>query len=121
MFLVSLNVRKTENSAGSTTYGTFLVVVLSSRLNRRLQRLYGARDFSPFTPRQSTNFQIAKPDFVTMILQQEARLSLGAEPRNIFVFALGDSINQCRASQIVFDDFGSVKPMFDVFALNDDS
>src|SRR5215813_2244890 len=28
MFLVSLNVRKTENSAGWTTYGTFLVVVL---------------------------------------------------------------------------------------------
>src|SRR5262249_28697767 len=86
-----------------------------------LQRLYGARAFSSLTPRQSTNFQIAKPDFVTVILQQEARFSLGAEPRNIFVFALGDSIEQRRASQIVFDDFGSVKPMFDVFALNDDS
>src|SRR6266545_1404164 len=33
MLLVSLNVRRTENSAGWTTYGTFLVVVLESNSN----------------------------------------------------------------------------------------
>src|SRR6266542_6601166 len=33
MLLVSLNVRRTENSAGWTTYGTFLVVVLDQFSN----------------------------------------------------------------------------------------
>jgi hypothetical protein len=76
---------------------------------------------SSFGPRQSADFQIAEPDFVAVILEQNARLGLGAIPRNIFVLALGDSIDQRLAPQVVFDDFGPVKPMFDVFALNNDS
>ncbi len=39
MLLVSLNVRKTENSAGWTTYGTFLVVVLDTVPNHCPRRL----------------------------------------------------------------------------------
>lgn len=33
---------------------------------------------SSFDPRQSANFQIAEPDFVAVILRQNARLGLGA-------------------------------------------
>ena len=44
MLPVSLNVRKIENSAGWTTYGTFLVVVLSYQalLRRRISTASGS-------------------------------------------------------------------------------
>src|SRR5262245_58796137 len=85
------------------------------------EKLIGTATATVFQTDQRSDFKVAEPDFIAVVLQENSCLELCAEAGDVLVLAFGDCLQQRRALQFVFDDLRAVQPMLDVLALDEDA